>query len=182
MTEQPKEYYDKKPGYVIKSGTPNPAKQITDYAVITDNAQGFEYTAEGNKYDFCNKSSEEICGKQGQDKVPSKVIRAIKGDIVIEAVSGDIIFKGMNIRIEAKDGSGEVTINSPKQVSIKSPIINQKGSNINIVSSNSASIAAQAVDTLGNLQNTASSTPDITQGSFVSKLLGSVKKFLKFLS
>jgi hypothetical protein len=182
MTEQPKEYYEKKPGFVIKSGTLDAAGKITDYAMITDNTQGFEYTTDGNKNDFCLKSSMEVCGKEGQDKVPSKVIRAIKGDIIIEALSGDIVLRGMNIRIEAKDGSGEITINSPKQVSIKSPIINQKGSNINTVASNSASIAAQATDTVGNLQNSQASSIDIGQASLLGKLLGVLTKFKQFFA
>jgi hypothetical protein len=86
----------------------------------------------------------------------------------------------MNIRIEAKDGSGEITINSPKQVSIKSPIINEKGSNVNTVASNSASIAAQATDTVGNLQNSQASSIDIGQASLLGKLLGVLTKFKQF--
>ena len=38
------------------------------------------------------------------------------GNIVIDAKDGDIILKGLNIRIEAQDGSGEVTITAPKQI------------------------------------------------------------------
>jgi hypothetical protein len=180
MTEQPKEYYEKLPGFVIKSGLPDASGKIIDYAIITDNAQGFEYTTEGNKLDFCLKTSMEVCGKEGQDKKASKVIRAVKGDIVIEALSGDIVLRGMNIRIEATDGTGEITINSAKQVSIKSPIINQKGSNINTVGSNSASIAAQAVDTVGNLQNSQAASVDIGQASLLGKLLGVLTKFKQF--
>ena len=49
MTENPKEYYEKKPGYEVKSGTVDAAGKKIDYAVFTDNGQGFEYTQEGNK-------------------------------------------------------------------------------------------------------------------------------------
>ena len=38
------------------------------------------------------------------------------GNIVIDAKDGDIILKGLNIRIEGQDGSGEVTITAPKQI------------------------------------------------------------------
>lgn len=181
MTDQPKEYYDKKPGFVIKSGTKDAAGKTTDFAIFTDNAQGFQYTTDGIKLDACNKTSYEICGKDAKDKEPAKIVRAVKGDIIIEALSGDIILRGMNIRIEAKDGVGEVTINSVKQVSINSPIVNVKGSNVNTVASNSASIAAQAVDTVGNIQNTQAATVDIGQASILGKLLGILTKFKKFL-
>jgi hypothetical protein len=180
MTDQPKEYYEKKPGFVIKSGTKDPAGKTTDFAIFTDNAQGFQYTTDGNKLDHCNKTSEEVVGTECKAKEPAKVIRAENGDIIIEALAGDIVFRGMNIRIEAKDGVGEVTINSPKQISLKAPIINQKGGNINTVASNSASVAGQAVDTVGNLQNSQASAVDECQTSLLGKLLGVLKKFKQF--
>lgn len=181
MTDQPKEYYEKKPGFVIKSGTKDAAGKTIDFAIHTDTGQGFEYTIDGLKLDACNKTSYEVCGQDAKDKEPAKIIRAIKGDIIIEALTGDLVLRGMNIRIEAKDGVGEITINSVKQVSINSPIVNVKGSNVNTVASNSASIAAQAVDTVGNIQNTQAAAVDIGQSSILGKLLGILTKFRKFL-
>lgn len=182
MTEQPKEYYDKKPGFVIKSGTKDRAGKTTDISIITDNAQGFQYTTEGNKFDACNKTSYEVCGKEGTAGKPSKVIRAEIGDITIEAVSGDIILKGMNIRIVAKDGSGEITLSSPKQISLDAPIQSVKGGNINVVGTNNVALAAQAVDTTGNIQNTANSGAEEGQSSLLTKVLGALKKFKDFFA
>ena len=66
----PKQYLEKRPGFVVKSGTRDAAGKNIDYAVFTDNSQGFEYTQEGNKFDVTNKCSSEVCGEfVGKDEV-----------------------------------------------------------------------------------------------------------------
>jgi hypothetical protein len=181
MSEQPKEYLDKKPGFVIKSGIKDAHKDKVDFSIITDLGQGFEYRVDGVKLDHCNAQSYEECGRDVKTGTPAKIIRAKRGNIVIEALDGDIILRGNNIRILAKDGNGEVTINSVKQIAMNSPIVNTKASNSNTVASNSASVAAQAVDTVGNIQNTQAASVDIGQASILGKVLGILTKFKNFL-
>lgn len=181
MADQPKEYYEKKPGFIVKSGVKDVAGIPVDYGVFTDNGQGFEYTQEGNKYDTCQKTSYELCGLDGKDKQPAKVIRGKKGDIIIEAMDGDIVLRGNNIRIVALDGSGEVTISSGKHFSVNAPVQSMKGSISNTVMTNSASTGAQTTDTTGNMQNTQASGAEEGQGSLLTKLLGIAKKFQNFL-
>jgi hypothetical protein len=181
MTSQGKEYYEKKPGFVVKSGTKQDLTGKTiDYAVFTDHNQGFQFTTDGEHTQVTNKTSYELSGIDGTDGVPGKLIRVKKGDIVLEALDGDIIIRGKNIRIVALDGNGEVTINSGKHFSVNAPIQNVKGSNSNTVMSNSASIGAQATDTTGNIQNSQNSGVEEAQSSILSQLLGIVKKFQKF--
>jgi hypothetical protein len=180
MTDQPKEFYDKKPGFVVKSGVPDVSGKPIDYSVITDEGQGFQYTKEGNKLDACNKTSYEICGEDTKENEPAKVIKAKNGNIVIEALNGDIILKARNIRIVAMDGSGEVTINSSKQVSIQSPIQNFKGTNLNTLMSSGISFGALTIDTNGIMQNTQNTGSEEQQSSILSQLLGVVKKFRTF--
>lgn len=182
MTDQPKEYLDKRQGFVIKSGTTDRAGKITDLSIITDNAQGFQYRTDGVKLDHCNAQSMEVCGENVAAGQPAKIIRAKRGNIQIEAIDGDIILIANNIRIQAKDGNGEVTINSVKQIAFNSPLVNTKAGNLNTIASNSASVAAQAVDTVGNLQNSQAAATDIVQGSFLSKLMGILTKFKAFLT
>ena len=166
----PKQYIEKHPGFVIKSGTRDAAGKNIDYAVFTDNAQGFEYTQEGNKFDVTNKSSTEVCGEfVGKDEV-AKSIYAMGGNIVIDAKDGDIILRGLNIRIEANDGSGEVTIIAPKQIQERAPIINMKGSKINVVATSSAIIAGQTTDVRGNIAENSSSGTEDSQGGIMSKI------------
>jgi len=183
MADQPKEYYEKKPGFVVKSGTKDVLKRDIDYAVFTDNGQGFEYTKEGLKIDVCNGTSLEISGfdeKSVQEGQPGKIIDAKNGDILIQALSGDITLKARNIRIVALDGAGEVTINAGKQIHTNAPITSIKGGMSNIVMSNSASVGAQSVDTAGNMQNSQSSGAEESEGSILSKLLSLAKKFQAF--
>lgn len=181
MPEQPKEYYEKKPGFVVKSGTTDATGKTVDYAVFTDNCQGFEFTTDGNHTQIANKTSYDISGVDGTDKVPAKVIRAKKGDIIIEAMDGDIILRGKNIRIVALDGAGEVTVVSGKHFSVNAPVQNVKGGVSNTVMSNSVSTGAQAVDTTGNMQNSQNSGVEESQSSILTQLLGIVKKFKAFL-
>jgi len=181
MTEQPKEFYEKKPGFVVKSGTTDYTGKKTDYAVFTDYGQGFEFTQDGEHRQVCNKTSYELSGVDGTDGVPGKVIRVKKGDIIIEAMDGDIIIRGKNIRFVALDGSGEITATSGKQFSVNAPVTNIKGANGNMLMTNSASIGAQAVDTNGNIQNSATNASEESQGSILSRALTILKKFQKFL-
>lgn len=181
MTDQPKEYYEKKPGFVVKSGTPDLMNRKIDYAVFTDYGQGFEFTQDGQHMQTCNKTSYDLSGIDGKDGEPAKIIRAKKGDIIIEAMDGDIILRGKNIRIVALDGSGEVTVVSGKHFAVNAPVHSMKGSISNTVMSNSASVGAQATDTTGNMQNSQSSGAEEGEGSLLSKLLSLAKKFQQFL-
>lgn len=183
MAEQPKEYYEKKPGYIIKSGTEiELTGEITDYAMFTDNGQGFQYTTDGQYRQVCHKTSYELCGSDNKSSdEPAKVIRGQKGDIIIEAVEGDLILRGKNIRIVALDGVGEVTVVSGKHFAVNAPVQSFKGSNSNTVMSNSASVGAQATDTTGNMQNSQTSGAEETEGSVLTRLLNIAKKFQQFL-
>jgi hypothetical protein len=181
MAEQPKEYYEKKPGFIVKSGTPDLAGKKIDYAVFTDYGQGFEYTQDGQYFQQCRKTSYEACGLDGKDGEPAKIIRAKKGDIIIEAMDGDIILRGKNIRVVALDGTGEVTVVSGKHFAVNAPVQSFKGSNSNTVMSNSASTGAQATDTTGNIQNSQTSGAEDSEGSILTRLLNIAKKFQKWL-
>lgn len=182
MADQPKEFYDKKPGFVVKSGTVDAAGKVTDYAVFTDNGQGMQWTTDGEHKMQCRKTSYELCGIDGKDGEPGKVIRAKKGDIVIEALDGDIIIRGKNIRLVGLDGAGEVTVTCGKQFNVNAPIQSFKGGVSNTVMSNSCSIAAQSVDSTGNIQNAANSGVEQAQSSILSQILGVVTKFTQFFS
>lgn len=182
MTENPKEYYEKKPGYEVKSGTVDAAGKKIDYAVFTDNGQGFEYTQEGNKFDTCDKTSMEVCGNQTKEQEPAKVIFAENGNIQLEAPNGEIVLKARSIRIVAMDGSGEVTINSAKNFSVQSPVQNYRGTYSNTVMTSQTNIAALAVGTRGEVQNSATSGSEDTEGSLLTQLLKLSQQFKDWIS
>lgn len=178
---QGKEYLEKRPGFVVKSGTEDAAKRKIDYAIFTDRGQGFEYTQEGQKIDVARGTSLEICGIDVKNGEPGKIIDAQGGSIIIQALDGDITLKARNIRIVALDGSGEVTINAGKQIHTNAPITSIKGGIQNTVMTNSASTGALATDTTGVMQNTAQSGAEECEGSLLTKLLSLAKKFQQFL-
>jgi hypothetical protein len=182
MTEQPKEYSRKYPGFEVKSGTPDAAGKKIDYAVFTDNGQGFEYTVEGNYYERCDKTSYELCGAEITDeKQPAKVIKASNGNINIEAPGGEVIIRAKSIRLVAEDGQGEITLTALKAAAITAPVQTFKGANSNTVMTNSLSLGAQVVESSGNIQNSANSGADDTESSILNKLLKINDKFKKFL-
>ena len=179
MADQAKEYYEKKPGYVVKSGCLNAAQQPIDYSVTTDAGQGFQYTLDGNKYDVCNKTSMEVCGILGQENVPAKVIRADIGDIILEALSGEIVLRARSIRIVAQDGSGEVTINAGKNITIKGPIANIDATNLNLSGKNNVSVGAGAYESFGKVSQSEVKGTELIQEPINSFLSGAIK-WLKF--
>ena len=87
-----------------------------------------------------------MCGEDCQPKEPAKIIRAKNGDIIIEAMSGEIVLRGKNIRIEAIDGKGEVTVTSTSQIALNSPIQSFKSTNSNSVSTNNLTVAGNVVE------------------------------------
>lgn len=182
MTDQPKEYYSKKPGFVEKSGTTDSAGKKIDYCIFTDHGQGFEYTQEGNKYDVTHKTSYDLSGGDITSNQPAKVIKAQNGSIHIEALNGEVVIKAKSIRLVAQDGSGEITLTSAKHFAVNSPIQNFKGSISNMVMSNSADTAALAVGTRGEIQNSSTSGSSDTEGSLLTQLLKLSEKFKDWLS
>jgi hypothetical protein len=153
-----------------------------EYSITTDSSQGFQYTNTGNKFDACLGTSYELCGENLQESgQPGKVIKAFNGNIHIEAMNGDIVLIANNIRLRARDGSGEITLVANSQVHQQAPIVNQKGTISNSLMSNSTSIAANAVDTAGGIQNTSGTLTDVTQGSFLGGLIKVLQKFKKWL-
>lgn len=181
MTDQPKEYYEKRPGFEIKSGVPDGAGRTIDYSVITDKTQGFQYSTDGTKFDLTNKTSYELCGEDCQPKEPAKIIRAKNGDIIIEAMSGEIVLRGKNIRIEAIDGKGEVTVTSTSQIALNSPIQSFKSTNSNSVSTNNHTVAGNVVEDTAGVVKSSSVATDATQGSFLGSLMKVIQKFKKWL-
>lgn len=180
--EGKKEYYEKKPGFSVKSGTPQPKDRITDYQVITDNSQGFSWTTDGEHRQVTNRTSYELSGTSPDTPTgkPAKIIRTQRGDIIIDAMDGDIIIRGKNVRLVGLDGAGEVTITAGKQFAVNTPIQSLKSTISNTVASGGVSIGAQTVDTTGNMQVTSNSGAEEKQSSILSQILGVVKKFGSF--
>ncbi len=181
MAEQPKEFYCKYQGFEFKSGVDDGAGRTIDWEVITDNIQGIKFCTDGTHWQLNYKNSYEICGKDCAQGDQAKVIRAVKGNIVIEAKSGDIILRGDNVRIQARGSDGECTINAGKQVATKAAITSVSGTKVNIMGTSDVNIGGAAVETNAKVVNSQSQATDEKQASFLGQIMSAIKKFKELL-
>lgn len=171
-------------GHRVESKTSCASQGKVDYAVTTDNDQGFIFYENGN-YIIRNKAtSMELCGESiTDDKTPAKTIDAANGDIHIRALNGTIILEAANIRLVGVDGKeGEITIQASKTVHLNAPTVGAQGTNITLAASQSASVAGSTTDITGHAQVTTSSGADKDSSSLLGKILDAIKKFKKFFS
>lgn len=181
MAEQPKEFYCKVQGFEFKSGVDDGAGRIIDWQVVTDNLQGIKFCTDGSHFQVCYGTSYEICGQDVGKDEPAKVIRAKNGDIQIDAMNGDIILKGANIRLQATDAVGEVTIVAGKQVATRAAVVSTHGTKVNIMGTSDVNVGGAAVETNAKVVNSQSQATDEKQASFLGQLMSAIKKFKELL-
>ena len=171
-------------GFRVESGTSTPELGKIDYAVTTDNNQGFILCQNGDLLIRNKRTSLELCGENlTDDTTPAKTIDAANGDIHIRAKNGTIILEAANIRLVGVDGKdGEITIQASKQVNMNSPIITTQGTNITLAASQNAAVAGSSTDVTGHAQVTTSSGADSDSSSLLGQILQAVKKFKDFFN
>jgi hypothetical protein len=158
---------------------------ISEYAVTTDCGHMLQMREDGNKANYVPKSSAEYVGKSCKEKEIAKLIYAENGDIYLDAPAGDIVIRAKNIRLEAQDGSGEITIRSGKIVELNGPVVRTKGTDVTVTATKSVDIIGTTVDSSASVQVSSSSLSDVTQGSAVGSILsalGKLKQFISFIS
>ena len=178
---QPKEFYCKYQGFEFKSGVDGGDGRTIDWQVITDNLQGIRFCTDGSHFQLCYGTSYELCGQDVGKDEPAKIIRAKNGDIHIDAMAGDIVLKGMNIRIQASDPSGECTITAGKQIATKSAVTSVSATKVNINGTQDVGMTGSTVNSHGKLQNTQSQATDEKQASFLGQIMQAIKKFKQLL-
>ena len=76
----------------------------------------------GNCKVLSNKSVEIYSGRmQSDDEAMTIVLDAKNGCIKITAPNGDLILQGRNVKIEALDADGDISLNSKKTVTVDAP-------------------------------------------------------------
>ena len=178
---QPKEFYCKYQGFEFKSGTEDGAGRTVDWQVVTDNLQGIKFCTDGTHFQLNYGTSYEVCGQDVGKDEPAKIIRAKNGDIQIDAMGGDVIIKGLNIRLQSTDPSGEVTVTAGKQIATKAAICSISGTKVNINGTQDVGISGTTANTHGKLQNTQSQATDEKQASFLGQIMQAIKKFKQLL-
>lgn len=156
--------------------------KIVDYGITTDGGNATILQQDGNRVENTPKTAFEYVGKKCQSSEPAKIIFARNGNIHLEAENGDIIIKAKNVRIVAEDGSGEITINSTKIVSIKAPQLKESSTNkTQTVRGNKDSMTG-TTSSSGQIQNDNSSSTDLLSGSFLGGLFSGLKNLKKFFN
>ena len=165
---QPKEFYCKYQGFEFKSGVDDGAGRICDWQVVTDNLQGIRFCTDGCHFQLCYGTSYELSGQDVGKDEPAKIIRAKNGDIHIDAMNGDIILKGMNIRLQATDSMGEVTVNAGKQIG-KSAVTSTHATQVNINGTQDVDSGGATVNGHAKIVNSQSQATDEKQASFLGQ-------------
>jgi len=178
---QPKEFYCKYQGFEFKSGIDDGAGRVIDYQVMTDNLQGIKFCTDGTHFQLNYKTSYELCGQDCDNGEPAKIIRAKNGDIVIDAMAGNIVLKGANVRLQAQDSMGEVTINAGKQVATRAAIVSTHATQIKSLATQSNDSGGATVETNAKIVNSQSQATDEKQASFLGQLMSAIKKFKELL-
>ena len=115
----------RRPGFNIESGFKTLGHDIAEFCVSTDSGQGVHFYEPGNAKILSNKSVEIYSGRaQSDDEAMTIVLDAKNGCIKITAPNGDLILQGRNVKIEALDADGDISINSKKTVTVDAPEFN----------------------------------------------------------
>ena len=137
----------RRPGFNIESKCITQDHGIAEFIVSTDQNQGIQFYEKGNAKMLANKSVEIVAGKQNKDNKSFAItLDAKSGNILISCPDGDLILEGANVKIIAKDSDGDISINSPKTLSMNAPEVNLKGTKTNVSATSDLHIDAASMD------------------------------------
>lgn len=136
IEEYAKDYFAmRRPGFNIESNYQTKGHGTAEFALTTDTNQGMHFYQSGNSKYYANKSIELYSGKNASDEdVMTIVLDARNGNIKITAANGDLILQGANVKIEALDADGDVSIKSQKTVTVTGPEFNVDSTKTNVSS------------------------------------------------
>lgn len=151
-----------------------------DHAITTDGGNATMWQADGTRVDNVPGTAFEYVGEKTKEDDPAKIIYAKNGNIEIRAPNGQITLIARNIRIVAADGSGEITLDAAKILSLKAPYIKENSTNMTITASANYEVMAGTKSGAGQIKNCEMSGTDEVQGSFLGKAASSLKNLKKF--
>ena len=137
----------RRPGFNIESKCITQNHGIAEFIISTDQNQGIQFYEKGNAKMLANNSVEIVAGKNNKDsKTFAITLDAKSGNILISCPDGDLILEGANVQIKAKDADGDVSITSPKTLSLNAPEVNLKGTKTNVTATSDMHIDAASLD------------------------------------
>ena len=137
----------RRPGFNIESKCITQNHGIAEFIISTDQNQGIQFYEKGNAKMLANNSVEIVAGKNNKDSSTFAItLDAKSGNILISCPDGDLILEGANVQIKAKDADGDVSITSPKTLSLNAPEVNLKGTKTNVTATSDMHIDAASLD------------------------------------
>jgi hypothetical protein len=123
----------RRPGFNIESEYNSQEHGKAEFSMSTDTDQGIHFYKKGNCKILSNDSLEIYSGELSEDETSMTIVLdAAKGNIKITARNGDLILQGANVKIEATDADGDVSIKSNKTITTESPEFNVFATKSNI--------------------------------------------------
>jgi len=134
VREEVRDYFRmSRPGFEITSNSYTLGHGQSEFCLSTDSGQGMHFYKQGNCKMLSSKSFEIYSGAETGKKTTAIVIDADNGDIYIKAENGDLILEGKNVKIQATDASGTISLNSPDKIYNNAPNLKFNGTNVEII-------------------------------------------------
>lgn len=152
------------------------------WGVETKNADGFKFYESGRSVLKTGGTSLEVVGTNLQSNSnsenpfnPAKIIKASKGDILLQAQSGSIILDAEQVVIKAsgnkRDKTGSIFLGANVSVQVKAPDVQIKGTKTAITGTHSISlIGKNYMDTVSGFINSSCAT-DLYSGSLFTQIV-----------
>ena len=121
-----------RPGFEITSNADVLNHGVCEFCLTTDTAQGMQFYKQGNMKTKSNKSTEMYAGFDSSRDDLAVGIHAENGVIYIRAVNGDLVLQGKNVKIDANDPQGTVSINANKEIYTQAPKFQAQTTNFTI--------------------------------------------------
>jgi hypothetical protein len=140
--------------YRVDSGNKIPKFGTPDYAMITQNGDGFAFLEDGKHLMTCDGTSHESVGcdlasqtSTNKPYQPAKWIRAESGDILFEAPNGTIYLTAKNIVVTSSgsEPDGNIFLKANNEIYIKSSdTVTITGTDVTISASKTATLVGKA--------------------------------------
>lgn len=167
--------------FEIASGQETVGHGKGEYCLTTDTNQGIHIYEQGNMKISSNLTMELYTGHEGDKNTGKILIRCMNGDVHIEAPNGDLVLQGKNVLINATDGAGYVSVNSPKNIQMSAPYVGSEGDHVNISGSMGVSVLGSYCTVHGENDATVTKgTDEILDGSLIQKIIGVIEQVKKF--
>lgn len=182
---------ENKERYKVLSGGSHEAHGEIMYGIVTGEGDGTVHYEDGREVTVAKGGSLEILGQnlkvgsKSENPInPAKLIRAEKGDIIIEAKNGKIILMGTQVEIRAsgnkKDKTGSIYMNANVSVQVNSPDTRISGTKCTIAAAHTLNVVGKNYIDMVSSFSSASTSTDLLSTNIFQQVSSIHKKLLSF--